>query len=76
MDQWHNIKSYLKKKLPGGKCRQTKECFLEICKDGLRNKEVLHEIIKRRVEPLTTIYTVNSVLRITLNSRVKLKFAV
>ena len=41
----------------GGKCRQTKECFLEICEGGLRNKEVLHEIIKRRVEEGTTIYT-------------------
>ena len=41
----------------GGKCRQTKECFLEICKDGLRNKKVLHEIIKRRVHEGTTVYT-------------------
>ena len=41
----------------GGKCRQTKECFLEICKDGLRNKEVLHEIIQRRVVPKSTVYT-------------------
>ena len=31
----------------GGKCRQ----------GGLRNKEVLHEIIKRRVTEGTTVYT-------------------
>ena len=41
----------------GGKCRQTGQCFLEICPDGLRNGETLKEIILRRVERGTTIYT-------------------
>ena len=41
----------------GGKCRQTKEVFMEICKDGLRNGETLKEIILRRVAPGTRIYT-------------------
>lgn len=41
----------------GGKCRQTGECFLEICPDGLRNGETLKEIILRRVARGTTIYT-------------------
>ena len=41
----------------GGKCRQTGECFLEICPDGLRNGKTLKEIILRRVARGTTIYT-------------------
>ena len=41
----------------GGKCRQTKEVFMEICKDGLRNGDTLKEIILRRVAPGTRIYT-------------------
>ena len=41
----------------GGKCRQTSEVFLEICKDGLRNGDTLKEIILRRVKRGTTIYT-------------------
>ena len=41
----------------GGKCRQTQECFLEICEGGLRNGETLKEIILRRVERGTTVYT-------------------
>ena len=39
------------------KCIHTKEFFLEICEGGLRNKEELHKIIKRRVKEGTTIYT-------------------
>ena len=41
----------------GGKCWQTGEIFLEICEGGLRNGETLKEIILRRVERGTTIYT-------------------
>ena len=41
----------------GGKCREDKSCFLELCKNGLRNGPVLKEIILRRVAPGTTIFT-------------------
>ena len=41
----------------GGKCRQTGDVFLEICENGLRNGDTLKEIILRRVERGTTIYT-------------------
>ena len=40
-----------------GKVRQMGDCFLEICEGGLRNGDTLKEIILRRVERGTTVFT-------------------